>query len=212
MAFHDILRYILHVLSLFLSVVSQITTPKLGIGYVYHHHAKVATADDPVTAPRGRKVYVHVIKAIIGTNTSALKIESKRLQRRQQALFSWHNRYLRGWLMTAVILLGSGLLGGLPALLVVSLIGLFAKFFLEVVNYMEHYGLVRDPKQMVQPKHSWNSNKKISCWAMFNLPRHSHHHAKGAVPFEKLAPMGQALCKRTRIGYFAATGNTQTQK
>ena len=162
------------------------------IEHVYHHHAKVATADDPVTAPRGRNVYVHVIKAVIGTNRSSWKIESKRLQRKQQALLSWHNRYLRGCMMTAVILLGSGLLAGLQAILFVSLIGLFAKFFLEVVNYMEHYGLVRDPKQMVQPKHSWNSNKKISCWAMFNLPRHSHHHAKGAVPFEKLAPMEEA--------------------
>jgi alkane 1-monooxygenase len=67
-----------------------------------------------------------------------------------------------------------------------------AKLILEIVNYMEHYGLVRDPKQPVKPKHSWNSNRKVSCWAMFNLPRHSHHHAQGAVPFEKLQAMEDA--------------------
>lgn len=176
------------------------------IEHVYHHHAKVATESDPVTAPRGRNVYVHVIYALIGTNKSAWKIETKRLSRKQQSVYSPHNRFIRGWLMTVTILLLFAVFCGWQSALYVAMVGLIAKLFLEIVNYMEHYGLVRDPKQMVKPKHSWNSNKKISCWAMFNLPRHSHHHAQGAVPFEKLQPMPEAPLMIS--GYISTLGLT----
>ena len=45
-----------------------------------------------------------------------------------------------------------------------------------------------NPKTPVQPRHSWNTNKPISSWAMFNLTRHSHHHAQGEVPYQDLKP------------------------
>lgn len=159
------------------------------IEHVYNHHAKVATEDDPATAPRGRNVYAHIAKAVVGTNLSAWNIERKRLMRKNQSVISVHNQYLRGWAMTGVWLSIAALIASWQGVLMFTAIGVSAKLLLEVVNYMEHYGLVRAPNQPVKPKHSWNSNRKISCWAMFNLPRHSHHHAQGAVPFEKLKPM-----------------------
>jgi alkane 1-monooxygenase len=57
---------------------------------------------------------------------------------------------------------------------------------------MEHYGIVRDPATPVQPRHSWNTNKRASSWGMFNLTRHSHHHAEGDVPFYRLRPYPDA--------------------
>jgi alkane 1-monooxygenase len=63
---------------------------------------------------------------------------------------------------------------------------IFGKFVLEVVNFMEHYGMVRNPDVPVQPRHSWNTNKRLSSWTMFNLTRHSHHHAQGEVPYHEL--------------------------
>jgi len=51
---------------------------------------------------------------------------------------------------------------------------------------------VRNPKVPVQPRHSWNTNKRISSWAMFNLTRHSHHHADGNVPYQDLRPYEDA--------------------
>ena len=162
------------------------------IEHVYHHHAKVATDSDPVTAPRGRNVYVHIVHAIIGSNKSAWIIEKKRLKRKNQAIISHHNICIRGWFMSLSYLTLVTILAGWQSAIFLFVIGLTAKSVLEIVNYMEHYGLVRDPKQAVKPKHSWNSNRKISNWAMFNLPRHSHHHAQGAVPFEKLQPMPEA--------------------
>jgi|TARA_B110000240_G_scaffold130876_1_gene145293 fatty acid desaturase len=57
---------------------------------------------------------------------------------------------------------------------------------------MEHYGLVRDKSHPVAPRHSWNTNKKISSWSMFNLSRHSEHHAQGHIPFYQLKPYEDA--------------------
>lgn len=162
------------------------------IEHVFNHHIHVATENDPVTAPRGRSIYKHVPIAIWGTNKSAWQIEAKRLKRKKKGVLSLHNQYITGWLMTAAWLGFVYLVASWQGVLFVAGIGLVAKVVLEIVNYMEHYGLVRHPRERVMPKHSWNTNRRISCWAMFNLPRHSHHHAKGAVPFENLEAMPDA--------------------
>jgi alkane 1-monooxygenase len=54
---------------------------------------------------------------------------------------------------------------------------------LEIINYVEHYGLLRektdnDRYESVKPHHSWNSSKRLTNWFLFNLQRHSDHHYK----------------------------------
>nr|MCS5548626.1 fatty acid desaturase [SAR86 cluster bacterium] len=63
-----------------------------------------------------------------------------------------------------------------------------AKFNLEVVNYMEHYGLVRNSNHKVGPEHSWNTNKRMSTMVLFSLTRHSAHHEKPRRKYWKLDP------------------------
>jgi hypothetical protein len=162
------------------------------IEHVYGHHNNVARSHDPATAPRGRNVYRHIVISTLAGNKSAWRIENQRLKRRQQAVWSWHNQILRGAAMSLCLLFLSFGLGGLPGLLFFIACGLWAKALLEIVNYMEHYGLVRAEGEPVLPRHSWNTNKKMSSWAMFNLSRHSHHHAKGHIPFHQLQAMPQA--------------------
>lgn len=162
------------------------------IEHVYGHHKYVSTSADPATAPRGRNVYQHIVISTIKGNLSAWHIEKHRLAKKQLPFWSLNNRLLSGYLMSIIAMLAILTIGGSTALLVVIAAGLWGKCLLEIVNYMEHYGLVRELGTPVQPRHSWNSNKRISSWAMFNLTRHSHHHAKGALPFHKLTPMANA--------------------
>ncbi|MFY9180246.1 MAG: alkane 1-monooxygenase [Venatoribacter sp.] len=162
------------------------------IEHVYGHHHYVATRQDPATAPRGRNVYYHILASTIKGNISAWKIEKARLQRSKKALFSWHNVFLRGHAMSLLLVLGAYAMGGVTAMLFFIACALWGKALLEIVNYMEHYGLVRNPNEPVQPRHSWNSNKRISSWSMFNLTRHSHHHAQGEVPYQDLRPFPDA--------------------
>lgn len=162
------------------------------IEHVYGHHRYVSTEHDPATAPRGRNVYFHVVASTCKGNISAWKIEAERLKRKHLRLFSWHNAYLQGVLMSVVLVAMSWAVAGWTGVAGFSAVALFGKALLEIVNYMEHYGMVRLPDQPVQPRHSWNTNSRITSWAMFNLSRHSHHHAQGEVPYQDLMPLPQA--------------------
>ncbi len=156
------------------------------IEHVYGHHRYVSTEEDPATAPRGRNVYAHLFISTIKGNISAWNIEKERLNKKGQGLFSYHNVAIRGYLMSLLLVVAAYFIGGWGGALFFSLAAITGKFVLEVVNFMEHYGMVRNPNLPVQPRHSWNTNKRVSSWAMFNLTRHSHHHAQGEVPYHEL--------------------------
>lgn len=162
------------------------------IEHVYGHHRYVSTEQDPATAPRGRNVYHHIVSSTIKGNISAWKIESERLQCKSLALFSWHNAFIRGHAISALLVVLAWAYGGGLVALYFVLCALWGKSTLEIVNYMEHYGIVRNPKEPVQPRHSWNTNKRVSSWGLFNLTRHSHHHAQGEVPYQDLKPYPHA--------------------
>ena len=64
-------------------------------------------------------------------------------------------------------------------------------FLLETVNYIEHYGLQRQkvtPQRYenTNPAHSWNSNHLIGRLVLFELSRHSDHHANPHKKFQVL--------------------------
>jgi len=66
-----------------------------------------------------------------------------------------------------------------------------AVLLLEAVNYVEHYGLERRTRAdgrpvPVAPHHSWNASFRLSNWFLFNLQRHSHHHADAGRHYESL--------------------------
>lgn len=162
------------------------------IEHVYGHHRYVSTINDPATAPRGRNVYTHIIASTITGNISAWNLEKERLAKFGKSPFSLRNGVIRGHLMSVFLVVLAYLIGGSVGAIFFTACALFGKSLLEIVNFMEHYGMVRNPKVPVQPRHSWNTNKRISSWAMFNLTRHSHHHADGNVPYQDLRPYEDA--------------------
>lgn len=162
------------------------------IEHVYGHHRYVATAHDPATAPRGRNVYVHIAASTLKGNVSAWYIELDRLGKKRLGRYSWHNAVIRGHLMSVLLVGIAVAIGGFRGAAYFTACALAGKALLEIVNYMEHYGMVRNPETPVQPRHSWNTNRRISSWTMFNLTRHSHHHAEGEVPYQDLRPYPDA--------------------
>jgi alkane 1-monooxygenase len=162
------------------------------IEHVYGHHRYVSTTEDPATAPRGRNVYVHILASTIKGNVSAWHLEAGRLQRGGHGALTWRNAVIRGHLMSVLLVGVAWAMGGGAAAAFFTACALWGKALLEIVNYMEHYGMVRDAASPVQPRHSWNTNKRVSSWAMFNLTRHSHHHAQGEVPYQDLKPFPDA--------------------
>lgn len=162
------------------------------IEHVYGHHLYVATAADPATAPRGRSVYMHILISTIKGNISAWRIETNRLKREGHGWLTLRNAVIRGQFMSLALVGMAYYIGGWTAVGYFVACGLWGKALLEIVNYIEHYGIVRDPNLPVEPRHSWNTNSRISSWSMFNLTRHSHHHAQGEVRYHDLKPVPDA--------------------
>jgi alkane 1-monooxygenase len=82
----------------------------------------------------------------------------------------------------------------LPYLVIQAILGFT---LLEVVNYLEHYGLLRQVKedgryQRCEPAHSWNSNQVASNVFLYHLQRHSDHHAHPTRRYQALRNFEQA--------------------
>lgn len=146
------------------------------------HHARVATMEDPASAREGETVYQFWVRSVVGGFVSAWELEARRLSRHQKGAWSFKNQVLRfiliQLLFTGSIFIFFGMIAGL-SFMICAMIGVL---LLETVNYIEHYGLSRLPKarggyEPVKPIHSWNSNHPIGRALLFELSRHSDHHA-----------------------------------
>jgi alkane 1-monooxygenase len=152
------------------------------VEHVRGHHIWVGTDRDTASAVRGQSLYAFIPKSIIGTVRSAWHLEAKRLQRSERSAFSLANECVRLHLFSVLFYTGVGLSFGLSALAFVLLVALLAIVELEIINYIEHYGLRRvilpnGLPEPVTPRHSWNANSRVINAFLFNLQRHSDHHA-----------------------------------
>ncbi len=158
------------------------------IEHVYGHHKEVCLDEDPASAKRGENIYLFLIKASYEEQISGWKLEAARLNRRNQNVFSIHNRMLVGYLRCTTITILAFMFGGIFGLLAFLLCAFAAKLLLEAINYIEHYGLVREKGKPVGMRHSWNSNHLLSSVYLCNVTRHSDHHRSTALNFWELDP------------------------
>jgi Fatty acid desaturase len=153
------------------------------IEHVYGHHRTVCTPVDPATSRRGEYALAFFVRSTLHGNLSAWRIETERLKRKGLSIWSRHNRMLTGQVMSLILIAASYGIGGGWAVLAFVLAGVQGKLYLELVNFIEHYGLVRVPGASVEPRHAWNTYRMISSGLLYNLPRHSNHHRYAAKPF-----------------------------
>ena len=138
--------------------------------YIEHnkgHHKNVATPQDPSSAKLNQNVFAFWKQTIIGTYKSAWHIDAKEMSVFQMIQITF---------LAVIYLIWGGAILGL--FILAALIG---ALLLETVNYIEHYGLMRNKSEganyeRVQPHHSWNSNHVIGRLMLFELSRHSDHH------------------------------------
>lgn len=162
------------------------------IEHVYGHHENVGTKKDPATARRGENVYHFIFRSWFGSIKNSWDFEAQRLKKIKKPVLSFHNQVLRGHLMSFSVLIFFMVFGGWKGATLFLLQAFWARALLEIVNYIEHYGLVRVENSPVEPKHSWNTNRRISFYILFSLTRHSAHHEKGDLPFWELEPYPKA--------------------
>ncbi|MDQ6642226.1 MAG: rubredoxin, partial [Actinomycetota bacterium] len=133
-------------------------------------------------------------RTVGGSVRSAWNLEKKRIGRRNKHPFRLGNDVLTAWSMSVVLwgammaLFGIGIL---PYLVIQAIVGFS---LLEVVNYMEHYGMLRQRTgadrtgryERVDPSPSWNSNNIATNVLLYHLQRHSDHHANPTRRYQTL--------------------------
>ena len=161
------------------------------------HHVRVATPEDPASSRMGESFYAFLPRTVFGSLRSAWEIEAKRLQRNGHSVWSIHNNNLQAWSMSLVLFVGLTAYFGwivLPFLIIQAVYGFS---LLEVVNYLEHYGLRRQKLdsgryERCQPRHSWNSNHTVTNLLLYQLQRHSDHHANPTRSYQALRHFDEA--------------------
>jgi len=155
------------------------------------HHKNVATPDDPASSKMGESFWAFLPRTMIGSLKSAWHIEKERLARMGQGPWTVQNENLQAWAMTVVLFAGLTLWLGWIALPFLLAQAFYGASLLEVINYIEHYGLMRQKLpsgrwERCTPAHSWNSNHIVTNLFLYQLQRHSDHHANPTRRFQAL--------------------------
>jgi len=160
------------------------------VEHIRGHHVRVATAEDPASAPRGMDVYRFLVRSVIGSFRHAWRLEVLRLRRERRSAWAPSNWVLAGSCLAFAIVGASALVGGPNGVVLFVVQAIWAIALLEIINYIEHYGLCRrldgSRYEPVGEQHSWNADYTISNWILFNLQLHSDHHAHMQRPYELL--------------------------
>lgn len=161
------------------------------------HHKNVATPEDPASSRMGESFWAFLPRTVIGSFRSGWAIEKARLQRLNKPVWSWHNENLQSYAMTLAFFGGLSLWLGWAVLPFLVAQAAYGASLLEVVNYLEHYGLKRQKLdsgryERCQPEHSWNSNHVVTNLFLYQLQRHSDHHAHPTRRYQALRHFEQS--------------------
>ncbi|MDE3237916.1 MAG: alkane 1-monooxygenase [Paracoccaceae bacterium] len=170
------------------------------------HHPWVGTPRDTVTARYNEGFHRFFPRVLVDGYASAFRAEKAMLARK--SLPWWHrsNPFWRYWVLEALMIALAVILGGWQGLALFLWQAFVAVWQLELVNYIEHYGLTRrhlgeGKYEHVLPQHSWNAAHRASNWLLINLQRHSDHHYKPDRRFPLLQNRPEAEAPQLPYGY-----------
>ncbi|HEX2707951.1 MAG TPA: alkane 1-monooxygenase [Solirubrobacterales bacterium] len=182
--------------------LSRVALAQTGYGHFFiehnrGHHVRVATPEDPASSRLGESFWAFLPRTVAGSLRSAWRLEAARLDRLGKSHWGPHNDVLGAWAMTVGLFAVLAIVFGpvvLPFLLIQAAVGFS---LLEVVNYLEHYGLLRGKREdgryeRCLPEHSWNSNNVASNVLLYHLQRHSDHHANPTRRYQALRHVEEA--------------------
>ncbi|VBA59677.1 alkane 1-monooxygenase [Mycobacterium attenuatum] len=182
--------------------LSKVTLAQTLYGHFYiehnrGHHVRVATPEDPASARFGESFWMFLPRSMFGSLRSAWELEKARMQRISKPTWSIHNDVLNAWVMSIVLFGGLTAVFGWQVLPFLIIQAFFGASLLESVNYLEHYGLLRQRTasgryERCAPVHSWNSDHIVTNIFLYHLQRHSDHHANPLRRYQTLLSMAGA--------------------
>jgi len=178
--------------------------------HVLVHHRHVGTPRDAVTARYNENFWRFWIRAMRDSLKSAWAVEATRCTKRSRPVWHKSNPF---WLYAGLsggFLLLAALIGGWAGIGLFVVQAVVAVFHLEITDYVEHYGLTRKHLgegryEPIAPRHSWNSNHKVTNYLLINLQRHSDHHYKPSRRYPLLQTYTETDAPQLPHGYPAMT-------
>ncbi|HVZ68034.1 MAG TPA: alkane 1-monooxygenase [Rhizomicrobium sp.] len=176
-------------------MLSAMTYRHFDIAHVYGHHRWAGTERDASTARRGENLYVFFLRTLVRQIAMVYEFERRRCAKKSFAYL--RNRLWRDAAIMSAIYAALWLGWGRMAAIFFALESLVGIFVLEVFNYTAHYGLMRrrtasGALEPMSHRHAWNSSAPAANLLIFNMGRHSDHHARAAAVFDALEPMDGA--------------------
>jgi alkane 1-monooxygenase len=156
--------------------------------HVRGHHPRIGTREDPATARFGETFHQFFMRTVPAQLMSAWHLEKQRLGDEHM---KWHDprmlrhRVLQGLVAEAAITAGYLYFFGWLAAVFFVLQARMAIVLLEVVNYVEHYGLTRTDRAVTHLD-SWDTDNWFTLHTLVGLSRHSDHHARASRPYQLL--------------------------
>ena len=176
--------------------LSKITLAQTFYGHFYiehnrGHHVRVATPEDPASSRMGESLWAFLPRSVWGSVRSSWELEAQRMRRLGKSPFDIRNDVLNAWLMSVVLWGVLLAVFGWALIPFVVIQAVFGFSLLEVVNYLEHYGLLRQKTangryERCTPQHSWNSDHIVTNVFLYHLQRHSDHHANPTRRYQTL--------------------------
>jgi alkane 1-monooxygenase len=162
--------------------------------HIRGHHVRVGTPEDPATARFGESFHRFYLRTVPAQFASAWRLEKKRLG--DESMSNLDPRLLRSRVVHGLVVEWSlafaiGAFAGATAFAAFLLQALFASRLLEIVNYFEHWGLVREGRR-VRPRDSWDTHSWFTYYALIGLSRHADHHAWASRPYQQLRVWDEA--------------------
>jgi alkane 1-monooxygenase len=203
---------IFHKPNLFENIVGTLNLSKnlymhFFIEHNYGHHKMVATPNDPATSRLNETLYTFLPRTLYGGFASAWHIENERCLEKYKSKYCVYNRMIYFTLLYVLIPATVACVFSVETMAYFLFVSLTSILFLEVINYIEHYGLQRKETspgvfENVTIHHSWNAPHRISNYLLFKLQRHSDHHENSFKPYQILCsydespalPQGYTVC------------------
>ena len=165
--------------------------------HLYGHHRHVATPEDGSTAYLNEGVYAFIARSLRTNIRRGYELAAFRARKQGKGVWSWGNEMVPLTAATVAMAAAALALAGWMGLLFFLGQAFLAVCLLEVINYVEHYGLMRTKLangryERVAPRHSWNANYVFTNNLLFQLQRHSDHHANGARRYQTLRHFDEA--------------------
>lgn len=161
---------------------ASVTYATFKVEHVRGHHVHVSTPEDASSSRFNQSLYSFVPQAVVRNFIAGWRLQKEYLARKGKSAFSLENEliwwYACSFAFAACFYAAFGWIG--VAFFFAQ--GFIAGLTLEIINYIEHYGLHRRKLEngryeSVTPAHSWNSNYLLTNLFLFQLQRHSDHHA-----------------------------------